>query len=81
VDTTTIVLYRDYVKFAVGLEKQLQAIYGHKKATKLYQRMDQSRFQAICEAAPSDALKRQWLRRLQENCTRILGGDKAGKAA
>ena len=76
-DTAASGLYQDYVK---NLEKQLVAIYGRKKAKRFFQRMDQSRFEAICEAASSDALKRQWLSRLQGRA-RMLGGGKAGKAA
>jgi len=79
-DTVQSGLYQDYVNFADNLEKQLVAIYGHKKAKRFFQRMDRSRFEAICEAASSDALKRQWLSRLQGDA-RMLGDGKAGKAA
>ena len=79
-DTVAGCLYQDYVKAADNLEKQLVAIYGHEKATRFFQKMDRSRFEAICEAASSDALKRQWLSRLQDRA-RTLGGGKAGKAA
>ena len=79
-DTVASGLYQDYVNFADHLEEQLVAIYGHKKAKRFFQRMDQSGFEAICKAASSDALKRQWLSWLQERA-RMLGGGKAGKAA
>ena len=79
-DTVTSSLYQDYVKFADNLDKQLVAIYGHKKAARVFQRMDQSRFEAICETASSDPLKRQWLNGVQGR-VRMLDGGKAGKAA
>ena len=79
-DTVTIGLYRDYVDYADNLERQLVAIYGCKKAKRFFQRMSRSRFEAICEAASSDTLKRQWLRWLQERA-KMLGGGEAGKAA
>jgi hypothetical protein len=79
-DTGASSLYQDYVKSADNLEKQLVAIYGHKKARRFFQKLDQSRFEAICEAAPSDTLKRQWLSGLRRRA-RTLDDGKAGKAA
>jgi hypothetical protein len=64
-------LYQDYLKFADNLENQLVATYGQEKATRFFQRMDRSRFEAICDAAPGDALKRQWLSWLQEQARRL----------
>lgn len=79
-DTEASGLYQVYLNFAEDLESQLVAIYGHNKAKRLFQRMDRSRFEAICEAASSDAFKRQWLSCLQERA-RTLSGGKPGKAA
>jgi hypothetical protein len=80
VDTVASSLYQDYVNLADNLEKQLVALYGHEKAKRFFQRMDDARFEAIREAASNDALKRQWLSWLEERA-RMLGGGKAGKAA
>jgi hypothetical protein len=80
-DTVVSGLYQEYVNFAENLEKRLVATYGRQRANRFFQRMDQARFEAICEAASFDPLKRQWLTRLKGGWARVLDGGKTGEAA
>jgi hypothetical protein len=79
--TVASVRYQDYLKVAEHLEKQLLAIYGQEKTQRLFRKMDRPRFEAICEAASGDPVKRQWLSWLEERGTRMCHGGKAGEAA
>lgn len=74
--------YQEYAVFADNLEKQLVAAYGAEKAGRLYRRMSPSRFEAIWGTSSNDALKRQWIERLQERAAKqALGTGKDGEAA
>lgn len=79
-DSVASVLYRDYVKVADDLEKRLVALVGQEKAARLYQKMDRSRFEAICRAASTDSRKQHWLGKLRCRA-QMLDGGKSEQAA
>ncbi len=56
--------FAKYVEFADILERELITFHGKAKAKKLFTRMDKTKFQEFCEAATTDALKRQWLKKI-----------------
>lgn len=80
-DEVSTDLYERYLKFVDNLERELVATLGHTKAMKLLQRMDRSRFEAVCEAAATDTFKHHWLDRLLPGYARDLNRGEKGEAA
>ncbi len=64
--------FEKYAQFADGLEKDLVAIHGQAKAERLFRRMDRAQFQAFCEAASTDSIKRRWLERIETGYAHAL---------
>lgn len=68
--------FAKYVEFADSLEKDLVAIHGKAKAKRLFTRKNRAEFQAFCESASNDPLKRRWLKIIVTGYAHALGESK-----